>query len=184
MARMPMTAPIMTTTYSRTGRSGSQGSRHPAGFGVDPEYLLDRVPGKPVDGLDRGTDDVDDRQEREATLQERFHRHFVGSIHSGRSGSTHSTYVIGEVQGREGNTIRIPELEVQVGQLQRRIRSWHAPWIGEGVLDRDPHVGLAELSFDRTVDEFHQGVDDRTGMHDHLDPVEIDPEEVMGLDDL
>ena len=54
----------------------------------------------------------------------------------------------------------------------------------EGVADGQPHVGLGQLGQRRPVAQLHHGVHDRLGVHDDVDPVVVDAEELVGLDHL
>ena len=56
--------------------------------------------------------------------------------------------------------------------------------IGEGILNRETHVGHSQLSLNRTVGKLHSTVDYRLRMNQHLDLVGIDTEKPFSLDDL
>ena len=52
------------------------------------------------------------------------------------------------------------------------------------ILDRQLHVRRAELGDHRAVDEFHQRMDDRLRVHDHVDLLGREIEQPAGFDDL
>ena len=54
----------------------------------------------------------------------------------------------------------------------------------EGVPDGQAHVRHAQLGDRRAVGELHHRVDHGLRVHDDLDVVVVDPEQLVGLDDL
>ena len=54
----------------------------------------------------------------------------------------------------------------------------------EGEADRQAHVGHRELGDGGAVGELDHAVHDRLRVHDHVDPVEVDAEQLVGLDHL
>ena len=69
----------------------------------------------------------------------------------------------------------------EVGRGRRRRP---AVGVGQGVLDRESHVGGAQLGLEGAVDEPDGGVDDALRVDDHLDRVVVDIVQPVRLDDL
>ena len=67
-----------------------------------------------------------------------------------------------------------------------RWRHGHVDALGmvKRVGDRDAHVGIAQVRERRAVVQVHDRVDDRLRMHDHVDPLVRDAEQVVRLDQL
>ena len=71
-----------------------------------------------------------------------------------------------------------------LAQVEGRKRSIPSIGIRARVLNRQPHVGHAELCNDRSIDQLHHGMHDRLRMDDDLDLIGADTEQPVRLDDL
>ena len=82
--------------------------------------------------------------------------------------------------------IQLLEGESHVGQGREPWRLVVVPsfWIGEGVLNRQTHVGRADLGLNGAIIELDQRVDDTLGMHHYIYFIVRDLEKAMGLYDL
>ena len=88
-------------------------------------------------------------------------------------------------RGRERRTVGWLELEHrQLGPVDGAERCRQPGRVGEGVPDRQPHVGERQLCHHGPVDELDHGVHHRLRMDDHVDGVVRHAEELVGLDDL
>ena len=88
-------------------------------------------------------------------------------------------------KGREACLVGRPELEVARGyEVGRRRRGGAARGIGECVLDREAHIGGAQLGLQGAIDELDGRVNDALGVDDHLDRLVADIVQPVRLDDL
>ncbi len=89
---------------------------------------------------------------------------------------------------RAGKRRLVDRLEGQArrpsSRLDRRGRRRHAARVGQGVLDRETHVGQSELCLERAVHELDGGVDDALRVDDHGDAIVRDIVQPVRLDDL
>ena len=128
-------------------------------------------------------DGVPDAGEAELAIEEGLDGDFVGGIEHGGEGAADGAGVAGEVDG--GEVIDARGLEVEGGELgeverPQIVRDAVGP--GDGVLDGEAHVTVAELGDDAVVSEFDHAVDDALRMDDDLDLVHGHVEEPFGLD--
>ena len=69
---------------------------------------------------------------------------------------------------RQGKAIEVGGLEIKLFDVRPvepgEVGVSQALGVGEGVLDGQAHIGLAQLGFDRAVGEFHHGVHDALGV--------------------
>ena len=88
---------------------------------------------------------------------------------------------------RAGKRLVVGLLEVpgrQLAPVEPPRRARHALRIGQGVLDRQPHVRRRQLGQHRAVHELDERVDDRFGVDDDLDLLGRQAEQPAGLDHL
>ncbi len=108
---------------------------------------------------------------------------FVGSVVDGGQGATGEAGLAGEVECREVVRARRLEFEFrEAGEIEWRESALDAIWPGERVLDREAHVGAAELREDRAIDEFDHRVNDALRVHDHIDAIHADAKQPTGFD--
>ncbi len=88
---------------------------------------------------------------------------------------------------RHGNATPIGSGEIEPShpsQIQRRQRRMPPVRIGKRILNRQTHVGHAQLRDHRPVGELHQRVHDRLRMHEHVDLVRAHAEQPVRFDHL
>ena len=117
-------------------------------------------------------------------LQEGGHGHLVSGVECRRNGTSRPSCRVSEIERREGVAVNRLERQIGPGQVEPGKTARCALRIGKGVLDRDAHVGGAQVSLQRSVHELHQGVDDALRMDHHIHPVESQTEQEVGFDDL
>jgi hypothetical protein len=108
---------------------------------------------------------------------------FVGGVEDGWECAADGAGVAGEVEG--GEIVRAGGFEVQgtdLGEVERLQIVRDAVGPGDGVLNGEAHVAVAELGDDAVVGELDHAVDDALRMHDDLDLVHRHVEEPLGLD--
>ena len=130
-------------------------------------------------------DDVNDPGERESARQERVDADLVGGVVGGRGGAAGRPRLAGDADG--GERLLVQRLEgpgVGGGPVDRRGGAGDPVRPAQRERDRDPHVGRAGLRDRRPVGELDHRVDHRLPVHHHLDRVEADPEQQVGLDHL
>ena len=133
---------------------------------------------------DRGHD-LRDLHQPDLPFEERHHRHFVGCIEHGWIRRSQSSRPVREVDRREGLPVELLERE----HAERR--EGQPPDAGrqpvrerQRELDGQPHVGRRHLGGHAAVSELGDPVDDGLGVHDHVDQVVVEPEQVVRLDHL
>ena len=130
-------------------------------------------------------DDVVDVEEVDGILEEGADGDFVGRIEDARHRAAHLAGLVGKAQTLEGIGVRLLESQVlelpEVESLKSRTL---ARRVRQGVLDRQLHVGAAELRDDGAVAELDHRVDDALRVDDDLDLVVVDAVEPLRLDDL
>ena len=126
-----------------------------------------------------------DLDEADAAGEERMDGDLVGGVEGARVRAAPLTGFACEPEERE--PIEIGRLELE-RQSRREVESWHLGRatlrVGKGVRDRHTHVRVSEMRDRGAVAEPHERMDDRGRVHDDLDPVVVEPEEVMRLDEL
>ena len=138
-----------------------------------------------VDSLERVLDESRDLGEADAAVEERGDRDLVRRVERARVGPAALPRLAREREQREALGVRRLELERETGgEVEARKRRRAALGIRERERDRDAHVRISEVGERRAVAEAHERVNDRGRMHDHLDPLVLDPEEVVRLDEL
>ncbi len=118
----------------------------------------------------RPLDHVRDRREAEPPLEKPRDRHFVRRVQHHRQAALRLERAIREPQARE--RVRVGRVEIEPPrprEIERRQRRRPPLRIRERVLDRQPHVGDAELRDHRPVDELDHRVHDRLRVDDHVD---------------
>ena len=118
-------------------------------------------------------------------VQEGLHRDLVGGAEPGRGRAAAAAGLVGQVDAAEDGAVG--RLEGQgLGPRPVESAEGRRGTVGpaEGVADGEAHVGLGQLGQRRPVAQLHHGVDDRLGVHHDLDPVVVDAEELVGLNDL
>ena len=91
----------------------------------------------------------------------------------------------GDPERREARLVRRAEVEPRdADEIRRGGRRRAAIGIGQGVLDRESHVGGAQLGLEGAVDELDGGVHDRLRMDDDVDRLVADIVQPARLDDL
>ena len=126
-----------------------------------------------VVSVHRPADDVGDAGEAERAVEERRDRHFVGRVQHDRQ-ALGPARAPGYASARHGNRVVSGRLELErPARARSSDGSGRVPpvRIRERVLNRQPHVGDAELRDDRAVDELHHRMHDRLRMDEHVDAV-------------
>ena len=96
-----------------------------------------------------------------------------------------SSAAIRQAQARETFEVRLVKLERPAARRDRATAAARPPvGIRERVLDRQPHVGDAELRDDRAVAQLDHRVHDRLRVHHHVDLIGRHAEQPVRLDDL
>src|SRR5690606_6469582 len=123
--------------------------------------------------------------ERNAIVEEQIDGRFVGGIEDRGGGAAARARFEGQAEAGELVEVGREKLELAHGrEVETRRFEGEAFGLHEGVQDGHAHVGASELRHQGAVAELHQGVDDRAGVHDDLDAVEPDAEQLVGLDHL
>jgi hypothetical protein len=121
----------------------------------------------------------------DAPGQECLDRRLVGRVQDRAQRTPPADYIIGQGQG--GETVLVRRFEPQrkgLGEVDAPADAGGALGVGEGVLDRRPHVGGRELRDDGPVNELDHGVDDRLRVDDDADLLGREVEQPVGLDNL
>ena len=142
--------------------------------------------GPPGICLQRRVDHVGDAGERQAAVEERVDGDLVGGVEDARRGAAGAARPRGTGR-RHGNASWSTSSKVSEpssARFSRRVGSGMMSGWCKRVGDRDPHVGQAEVRELRAVGGLDQRVDDRLRVHDDVDAVVGDAEEVVGLHDL
>ncbi len=135
--------------------------------------------------LEHLTNHISDPPPRESTAKESGYGHLVGGVEGGGSVPAGGGGPVGQPEAGEGLQIRRFERErAEPGPVDDPDRLGHPPRGGQGVGDGQAHVGHRQLGDGRPVRELHHPVDHRLGVHHHLDPIQLDAEQLPGLDDL
>ena len=133
----------------------------------------------------RPFNDGRDGVERQPSAQELVDRNFVRRIQHDRQAARVLERAVGEAQA--GKRLGVGPIELETAdarQVERRQRRRPAVRVRERVLNRQPHVGHADLRDHRSIDEFDHRVHDRLRVHDDVDLVGPQAEQPVGLDDL
>ena len=128
-------------------------------------------------------DDVPDLSESETAVHEGFDGDFVGCVHDGRHGSAEFPRPAGECQRRESVFSWCFENEAaKLAEIQRSEGIGDSIRPGDGILDRETHIGFAHLGDDGAIDVFYHGVNDALGMDDDVHAVHWNIEKPAGFD--
>ena len=126
-----------------------------------------------------------DAREAEATRKKSIHGGLVRRIEDGWQCAARRSGATGEIERREEIGARSLKIEsAHRREIKRGAGSGKASGIGQGVLDRERHVGRAHLGDNRSVDELHHRVDDALGMNHHVDLLHRNVKEPARLDHL
>ncbi len=114
-----------------------------------------------------------------------MHGDLVGRVqHAGRGASGDSGSA-GEAEAGERVVVdRLERQRADLGEVQPLDRHVDALGVVQRVGDRHAHVGMAEVRERRAVDQRDHAVDDRLRVHDDVDALVRDAEQMVGLDDL
>ena len=124
-------------------------------------------------------------QEGDHAIEERLHRNFIGRVQHRRHCTPSPSCLKGQAQTRKALWIGRIELQrLHFEQVKRWQGIGQAFWIGQGIGNRDTHVGDPQLRQHRAVMEFDHGMDDTLGMHDDLHLLDRDVKQMMCLNDL
>src|SRR3989442_3733315 len=135
--------------------------------------------------LHRLLDDVRDRQEADTSVEESRDGDLVGGVQHDRQAACRLERAIRQAQTWERGGVRHLDLQwSRTCEVERGQRRRPALGIRERVLNRQPHVGDAELCEHRSVGELHHRVHHRLRMNDDVDLIGADAEEPMRLDHL
>ena len=141
--------------------------------------------GRAVDCRERVLDERRDLGEADAAVEERGDRDLVRRVERARVRTAALSRLAGEREQREALGVRRLELEREPGgEVEARHRRRAALGVRERERDRHAHVRIAEVRERGAVAEAHERVDDRGRMHDDLDPLVLDAEQVVRLDQL
>ena len=125
-------------------------------------------------------------EEAEPPAEERVHRDLVGGVQRARRRAARLGRLAGERAGTgtsrssTGSNVSAPSSTRSSG----RDRHVDALGVVQRVGDRHAHVRVAEVGERRAVAQADQAVDDRLRVHDDVDPLVRDAEQVVGLDQL
>ena len=130
--------------------------------------------------------DIGDPGPVEAAVEERGDRHLVGGVEPGRSGPAGPAGRVGQVEAAEGRPVRRARSRASRAGSSRWRRT-HGP-AGRGRPGRSRSAGACPGSESWAMVEpsanVDHRVDDRLGVHDDLDAVVVDPEQLVRLDHL
>src|SRR5438552_2826464 len=88
----------------------------------------------------------------------------------------------------ESGEVRIPWLRkfqfAQFPEIEWWQRVRYSVWPGDGVLNRETHVGVGQLSQHRAVRKFHHRMDNALRMNDDFDLRHFDAKQPVRLDHL
>ena len=147
--------------------------------GLEGVHALGREP------LERPLDHRGDAHEAEPAGEEGVDGHLVGGVEHAGGRAARLRCLAREPQAREGAEVR--RLEGQRGhggEIEPRDGHVDALRVVQRVGDRDAHVGQAHVRERRAVAQGHERVDDRLGVHDHVDAVVRRAEQPVRLDHL
>ena len=143
--------------------------------------ILD-VPGAPLHHV---RDHGGNAQPRDPPPEKGLDCDLVGGAESRRSAAAGPARRIGEAEARESLEIRGLEGErPEAGPIDGTEGLVEPVRRAERQTDREPHVGLRQLGDGRAVRELDHPVHDGLGVHDDVDTVEVDAEQLVRLDDL
>ena len=143
-----------------------------------------RLVGAIAEALDRRLEQARDLGEAERAVEEPGDGDLIGGDERGRRALPDATRLAGDPQRGEARLVGGPELEPPGGREIDGDRRRRAPvGIGQGVLDRKPHVGGAQLGLQGAVDEANGRVDDALRVDHHLDRSVGDIVQPVRLDD-
>src|SRR6185312_5763038 len=95
---------------------------------------------------------------------------FVGGVQHGSKGSATSSYVKSQSKCGESVLVWGLKMELERGfQIEPAGNAFGPLGIGEGVLDRGPHIRGRKLRNDRAINELDHRMNDRFGVNHHLD---------------
>ena len=80
--------------------------------------------------------------------------------------------------------IRLFEREREAGEAERVVDVHGAIRVCEGIFDRMAHGGFSDVGQQRAIDQADHRMDERLGMNDDIDVVDIEIEQQRGLDHL
>ena len=107
-----------------------------------------------IQGRAAGARDVEERQ---LAGQEAADRGLVGGVEHGPAGAALPGRLVAQAQGGEGLAVGLLEVELAQGApVEAAGRPRQALGVGEGVLDRQPHVRRRQLRQHRAVLELHE----------------------------
>ena len=169
---------------SRRRFSIDKGARMGAGAGVRFGELREAAHVLARKGVQRVPDSICDGREGYAPLQEGVHGDFPRPVEHRRHRPARGARL-----QRERKTGKFFRGEGQKGERSdcREIglrRAGKALGVGEGELDGDAHIGIAELGERRAVRKTHERMDDALGMDDRFDRLEGRVIQPLRFDDL
>ena len=149
-------------------RANSRAQRSTARTSSRPEIVR---PAVPLVGVHRLRDDVWNRRETQ-TMRRRNSATATSLAAFSTIGRPTSPCERPKRQRQAGEPRRVRRLELEpagAGQIERRERRRPALRVRERILNRQPHVGHAELRDDRSIHELDHRVDDRLRVDDDVD---------------
>ena len=138
-----------------------------------------------IPGIHRALDDRRNTEKRQSAGQKRGDRHFVGRVQDNGRDSPCSQRAVGQGQAWESGHVGSVELQRR-GRRQIENRERRAPSIGIGqrVLNRQLHVGDAQLGDHRPIRQLDHRMHDRLRVHEHIDLVSGNAEQPARFDHL
>ena len=125
------------------------------------------------------------RRKAELAVQKQLDGDLVGRVQHDRQRPAGAQRAVGQAEAGKAVVRRRREVEpAGAREVERRQRRLPALGIRAGVLNRQPHVGDAELRDDRAVDQLHHRVHDRLRVDDDVDLIGGDVEQPVRLDHL
>ena len=122
---------------------------------------------------------------RQSAGQEGLDRDLVGRAEPGRGRAARPSGLVGQVEAAEDGAVgRLEGEGPRLGPVERAEGDGGAVGPAERVADGQPHVGLGQLGQGRAVAQLDHRVHDRLRVHDDLDAVVVDAEELVRLDHL